>query len=70
MLFGPIRPGFVEGATALGPEAWHLSGLTDNYLRVNAEAPRHLWNEITPVRLTLLREAGLQGEICMAGGNS
>jgi threonylcarbamoyladenosine tRNA methylthiotransferase MtaB len=66
---GQSLPVLWESATALGPETWHLSGLTDNYLRVNAEAPRQMWNEITPVRLTLLQEDGLQGEICMAGSN-
>jgi threonylcarbamoyladenosine tRNA methylthiotransferase MtaB len=60
---GQSVPVLWEGATALGPEAWRLSGLTDNYLRVSAEAPRHLWNEITPVRLTHLRDDGLQGEL-------
>mgnify|MGYP002396600978 FL=1 len=31
---------------------WTLSGLTDNYLRVHAEADCDLWNTITVVRLT------------------
>jgi threonylcarbamoyladenosine tRNA methylthiotransferase MtaB len=40
-----------ESATSMSPDTWRLSGLTDNYLRVNAETPRHLWNQLTPVRL-------------------
>lgn len=40
-----------ESASALGPQGWQMSGLTDNYLRVRAVTPRHLWNQITPVRL-------------------
>jgi len=30
---------------------WQVSGLTDNYLRVQASASRRLWNTITPVRV-------------------
>jgi threonylcarbamoyladenosine tRNA methylthiotransferase MtaB len=67
---GQSVPVLCEGATALGPKTWHLSGLTDNYLRVSAEAPRDMWNEITPVRLTHLKDDGLQGEMCLAGSNS
>jgi threonylcarbamoyladenosine tRNA methylthiotransferase MtaB len=32
--------------------SWSLSGLTENYIRVYAEANRNLWNTITPVRLS------------------
>jgi threonylcarbamoyladenosine tRNA methylthiotransferase MtaB len=52
-----------ESATILGPQGWTISGLTDNYLRVTAHAPRHLWNSITPVRLVALHKDGLVGEI-------
>lgn len=52
-----------ESATALGPEGWRLSGLSDNYLRVSAIAPQELWNTITPVRLLAEASGGLQGEI-------
>ena len=40
-----------------------MSGLTDNYLRVTAHAGQHLWNHITPVRLTVLVAGGLQGQV-------
>jgi hypothetical protein len=40
-----------------------MSGLSGNYLRVNAAAPRALWNQITPVRVTGLAEQHLQGSI-------
>jgi hypothetical protein len=40
-----------------------MSGLTDNYLRVTALAPRRLWNQITPVRLDGLTPQGLAGSI-------
>ena len=58
-----VLPVLWESATALGPEGWELSGLTDNYLRVSATAPRHLWNRITPVRLAKLHEGELFGHI-------
>lgn len=61
---GKTLPVLWESATALGPENWHLSGLTDNYLRVHAQAPRHLWNQITPVRINHFNnEDGLAGEL-------
>jgi threonylcarbamoyladenosine tRNA methylthiotransferase MtaB len=52
-----------ESTSVVGPDGWHLSGLTDNYLRINATASYNLWNQITPVRITGLTEKGLQGDI-------
>lgn len=49
---GQVLPVLWESATGLGPQGWQVSGLTDNYLRVRALAPRRLWNQITPVRLS------------------
>lgn len=60
---GQIIPVLWESATGLGPQGWTLSGLSDNYLRVTAQASRELWNVITPVRLVALRPGGLNGEI-------
>jgi hypothetical protein len=40
-----------------------MSGLTDNYLRVTAHAPQHLWNRITPVLLTSLGEESMIGRV-------
>lgn len=60
---GRVLPVLWETAGAVGPEGWRLSGLTDNYLRVSAQAPQHLWNRITPVRLTALGEDGLYGQM-------
>lgn len=60
---GQTLPVLWESAAGLGPEGWALSGLTDNYLRVRAVAPEHLWNRITPVHLTGLRQDGLLGEL-------
>ncbi|MBL7162211.1 MAG: MiaB/RimO family radical SAM methylthiotransferase [Anaerolineales bacterium] len=52
-----------ESATALGPGGWTVSGLTDNYLRVRAQADQRLWNQITLVKLTKLTDGGLVGQI-------
>jgi threonylcarbamoyladenosine tRNA methylthiotransferase MtaB len=43
-------------------QGWQISGLTDNYLRVQARSPRRLWNVITPVQLeTVIASSG--GEV-------
>lgn len=58
-----ILPVLWENATSLSSGGWKLSGLTGNYLRVHACGSQHLWNQITPVRLTGLAANGLEGEI-------
>ncbi len=58
---GQEMPVLWENATALDPQGWHMSGLTDNYLKIHALVPGHFWNRITPVRLTSLAEDGLYG---------
>jgi threonylcarbamoyladenosine tRNA methylthiotransferase MtaB len=55
-----------ESATALGPQGWRMSGLTDNYLRVFAHAPQSLWNHITPVRLAGVDQEGIHGFLAQA----
>jgi len=60
---GQQRSVLWENVTKLGPQRWTMSGLTGNYLRVVAEAPRDLWNQITPVMLTELSARGLLGQI-------
>ncbi|HEX9013761.1 MAG TPA: MiaB/RimO family radical SAM methylthiotransferase [Anaerolineaceae bacterium] len=60
---GKVLPVLWESATGAGPEGWELSGLTDNYLRVNARTPRHLWNQITPVYLTGMDGLEMRGSI-------
>jgi threonylcarbamoyladenosine tRNA methylthiotransferase MtaB len=52
-----------ETTTILAAEEWTLSGLTDNYLRITTQAPKRLWNQITPVRITGFNNKGLVGEI-------
>jgi threonylcarbamoyladenosine tRNA methylthiotransferase MtaB len=60
---GRVLPVLWESTTSLGPDTWRLSGLTDNYLRVSAHAPKRLWNRITPVKLLGMTEEGLMGQM-------
>lgn len=60
---GQVLPVLWESASALGPDGWEMSGLTGNYLRVKAQAPKKLWNQITPVRLLGHNEKGIYGHI-------
>ena len=60
-----VLPVLWESATSLDQQGWELSGLTDNYLRVYAHAPRQLWNQITPVRLTEASPKGMRGIVIM-----
>lgn len=60
---GVVLPVLWESATALGPEGWQVSGLTDNYLRVSARAPQSCWNRITPVRLLAQGTDSLLGQL-------
>lgn len=52
-----------ESSTRYGPQGWEMNGLSGNYLRVRAYAPRLRWNEITPVRIRALGAQHLEGEI-------
>ena len=60
---GQVLPVLWESATGLGTQGWRLSGLTDNYLRVHAHAPRQLWNRITPVQLTEISGEEIYGNL-------
>lgn len=52
-----------ESVTQLGPGQWCMNGLTDNYLRVTAQAPQYLWNLITPVQLLRLSGGEIEGRL-------
>lgn len=60
---GRVLPVLWESAAALGPDGWEMSGLTGNYLRVNAIAGQELWNHITPVRLERVSGDVMHGSI-------
>lgn len=63
---GQVLPVLWESASALDDQGWSVSGLTDNYLRVQAYTPRQLWNEITPVRLIAPSTDGLRGQLALS----
>jgi threonylcarbamoyladenosine tRNA methylthiotransferase MtaB len=50
-----------ESADSSGPQGWHYHGLSDNYLRVQADAPEPLWNQISRVRLESWTPDGFSG---------
>jgi threonylcarbamoyladenosine tRNA methylthiotransferase MtaB len=52
-----------ESIQPVEDQRWRLSGLTDNYLRVQTTAAQPVWNQITLTRLTDLEGSGLRGEI-------
>ena len=58
-----ILPVLWESVAQLDSQKWHLSGLTDNYLRVFSRAPSNYWNQITPVYLTGFGDHGIDGII-------
>jgi len=60
---GCVMPVLWESTHGYGPQGWEISGLTDNYLRVNALSTEPISNRITPVLLTELTDDGLQGQI-------
>jgi threonylcarbamoyladenosine tRNA methylthiotransferase MtaB len=53
-----------ESAEISSSDKWELNGLTDNYLRVTAQATRPIWNRITSVQLISATGQGLTGRIC------
>ncbi|MGD8455093.1 MAG: tRNA (N(6)-L-threonylcarbamoyladenosine(37)-C(2))-methylthiotransferase MtaB [Anaerolineales bacterium] len=46
-----------------GKGNWALTGLTDNYLRVNTQTTQPVWNYITPTILIAVKRNTLEGEI-------
>jgi len=58
-----------ESATSYGPEGWQMSGLSDNYLRINAYTSRRLWNQITQVHLTRHQPGILHGTVQLVPGD-
>ncbi|MGB9522020.1 MAG: MiaB/RimO family radical SAM methylthiotransferase, partial [Anaerolineales bacterium] len=52
-----------ESIKSVGPDGWQLSGLTGNYLRVNAYASQPLWNQISLVKIEKEENGELSGTI-------
>ena len=64
---GQLRPVLWESATAAGNGKWNLGGLTDNYLRVQADATGSRWNQIDHVLLSKGAGQRLHGIIVKSG---
>lgn len=60
---GRVAPVLWESALERDGEAWLMSGLSDNYLKVSARSTEPLWNQISNVRINRVSEKGLRGEI-------
>lgn len=52
-----------ESAVETVPGRWLARGITDNYLRVKAEADHDLWNQITAVKLKKIEDSMIIGEV-------
>ena len=60
---GQTRTVLWEEAIPTAESGWEMSGLTDNYLRLNAHSSENLWNRLTPVYLEEFTENGLRGRL-------
>ena len=58
-----------ESSEKIGNEEWRLSGLTDNYIRVEAVSTAPIWNQFSTVELVRSTEDGLFGKICLPDGH-
>lgn len=50
-----------ERAHSIDARGWRVSGLSDNYLRVEAHADQDLWNQLTRVEVTQALDSSLRG---------
>lgn len=50
-----------ESTSGCGPDGWEVTGLTDNYIKITAVAPKDIWNTIHPVKLKALTADGMKG---------
>ncbi len=60
---GQWMPVLWESTTQLDDSGWQMAGLTGNYLRVAALAPRPMWNELSTVRLNSVDGEMLSGTL-------
>jgi len=60
---GKTLPVLWEAAAKGADVGFQLEGLTDNYLRVTAEAPAPRWNELDEVEIKCSGDTGLAGNI-------
>ncbi len=60
---GQTLPILWESITQVSDSGWRLEGLTENYIRVAANAPEPRWNQLNNVKLLELSWDGMAGEI-------
>jgi threonylcarbamoyladenosine tRNA methylthiotransferase MtaB len=58
---GQKMPVLWESAIQVNDLGWRLEGLTDNYIRIKADAPEPRWNRLDVVELTADETDGLRG---------
>jgi threonylcarbamoyladenosine tRNA methylthiotransferase MtaB len=58
-----VLPVLWESAASSNQGRFRLSGLTSNYIRVNACSYCNMWNQITPVHLDTLVDGHIEGSI-------
>jgi hypothetical protein len=56
-----------ESAVESQSGAWTLSGLTDNNIRVNVEAPESRWNRVDAVLLSAQADDKVSGIVVESG---
>lgn len=47
----------------LDKDGWEVSGLTDNYLRINSVVSRNMLNTLSPVRIISVDKGGIKGSV-------
>ena len=52
-----------ESASASSPKGWEISGLTDNYLRVNTFSDHNIQNRLADVHIVGVDGESLCGEL-------
>jgi threonylcarbamoyladenosine tRNA methylthiotransferase MtaB len=52
-----------EKVESLSENTWQASGLTDNYLRVDAELTENLWNRFSRIKVRGITPEGVKGDI-------
>lgn len=57
-----------EQSSNRGNGTWEVTGLTDNYLRVEARSEGEVWNRFSEIRVTGLTAEGISGEIESTSG--
>ena len=62
---GKVKSVLWESSELMEDGFWQVHGLTDNYIRVIAQAENDIWNKISHVKLTAHHPVrkGLQGKI-------